>query len=86
MTFFFLEKYLVDNEGHARLTDFSDAKVIEDENYTTAQSSPLAGSIAYMAPELFSSNVAEVDVGKMFMKQVDVYASAMVCFKVSQGI
>jgi len=67
---------LVNEEGHAVLTGFSRAGVIGKEGYS---SSLLAGSSAYMAPELLSQTDADVD--DLFSKKSDVYAFGMLCFK-----
>jgi len=69
---------LVDDTGHAVLTDFGRAKVIGELGYSTQL---LAGSAAYMAPELLSPD--DVDVDELFSKNSDVYAFGMLCFKVS---
>ena len=68
---------LVDEAGHARLTDFGRAKVIGEVGYSTQM---LAGSAAYMAPELFPLTDANVD--NLFSKKSDVYAFGMLCFEV----
>jgi len=60
---------LVNEEGHAVLTGFNRAGVIGKEGYS---SSLLAGSSAYMAPELLSQT--DVDVDDLFSKKSDVYA------------
>jgi len=68
---------LVDEAGHARLTDFGRAKVIGEVGYSTQM---LAGSAAYMAPELFPLTDANVD--NLFSKKSDVYAFGMLCFEI----
>jgi serine/threonine protein kinase len=69
---------LVDKTGHAILVDFGCSKVIAEAGYSTAL---LAGSAAYMAPELFP--IGEVGIDDLFSKESDVYAFGMVCFEVS---
>ncbi|KIM73795.1 hypothetical protein PILCRDRAFT_80709, partial [Piloderma croceum F 1598] len=71
---------LVDEAGRARLTDFGRAKVIGEAGYSTQM---LAGSAAYMAPELFPST--EVNVDNLFSKESDVYAFGILCFEVSHA-
>jgi len=67
---------LVDETGRARLTDFGRAKVIGAAGYSTQT---LAGSAAYMAPELFLSTNVDVDKSK----NSDVYAFGILYFEVS---
>jgi serine/threonine protein kinase len=69
---------LVNEAGQAVLADFGRAKVIGEEGYSTQL---LAGSAAYMAPELLSPTDADVD--ELFSKKSDIYAFGMLCFKVS---
>jgi serine/threonine protein kinase len=74
---------LVDDEEHVRLSDFGRAKVIGEAGYSTAL---MVGSAEYMAPELFPSSEPDVNVDKLFSKQSDVYAFAMVCFEVRHAV
>jgi serine/threonine protein kinase len=69
---------LVDEKGHAILVDFGRSKVVGEVGYSTAL---LAGSAAYMAPELFPTG--EVNIDELFSKESDIYAFAMVCIMVS---
>lgn len=69
---------LVSDDGHAILTDFGRAKILDELGFDTKS---LAGCAAYMAPELFPTDDS-VDVDVMFSKESDVYAYAMLCQKV----
>jgi serine/threonine protein kinase len=60
------------------LIDFGRSKVIGEVGYSTAL---LAGSAAYMAPELFPTG--EVNIDELFSTKSDVYAFGMFCFEVS---
>jgi len=69
---------LVDDNGHAVLTDFGRAKMIGDQVFSTPF---VAGATKYWAPELIlASN--ETDVNELFSKESDVYAYGMLCFEV----
>ena len=70
---------LVDDTGHATLTDFGRAKVIGAVGYDTPI---LAGYAPYMAPELFPQG--DVNIDQLFSQKSDVYAFGMLCFEVSR--
>ena len=70
---------LISDHGHAMLTDFGRAKVLGELGFDTKA---VAGSAAYMAPELTPGGDDNVNVDKMFSKESDVYAYAMLCQKV----
>ena len=70
----------MDEQGHAVLADFGRAKVIGEVGYSTQI---LAGSAAYMAPELFPPSEVNVNVDDLFSKKSDVYAFGMLCYEVS---
>ena len=70
---------LISDYGHAMLTDFGRAKVLGELGFNTKT---VAGSSAYMAPELTPGGDDNVNVDKMFSKESDVYAYAMLCQKV----
>jgi len=71
---------LVDDTGHATLTDFGRAKVIGAVGYDTPI---LAGYAPYMAPELFPQS--DVNIDQLFSQKSDVYAFGMLCFEVFTG-
>jgi serine/threonine protein kinase len=79
---FYQTNILIDHEGHARLADFGRAKVVGEAGYNTGF---LAGSVEYMAPELFPTPEHDANIDELFSKQSDVYAFAMVCFVVSHA-
>jgi serine/threonine protein kinase len=62
------------------LADFDRAKVIGKVGYSDPV---LAGSAAYMGPELFPPS-DNVNVDNQFSKKSDVYAFGMVCYEVSR--
>ena len=64
--------------GHAVLIDFGRSKIIGEVGYSTAL---MAGSAAYMAPELFPKG--EVNIDELFSKESDIYAFGIVCVMVS---
>ena len=70
---------LISDYGRAMLTDFGRAKVLGKLGF---DSKTVAGCTAYMAPELTPGPEDNVDVDKMFSKESDVYAYAMLCQKV----
>jgi serine/threonine protein kinase len=70
---------LVNEAGHAVLTDFGRAKVIGQQVYSTPM---MAGTAKYMAPELLPLS-GEVNIDELFSKKSDVYAFGMLCFEVS---
>ena len=84
---------MIDDGGHARLADFGRAKVIGEEGYNTDL---VAGSVEYMAPELFeepkdqeeAEHPEELDekvaeyVGPPFSMMSDIYAFSMLAFQV----
>lgn len=74
---------LIDDHGHALLTDFGRSKKIGASGYATTL---MAGSTAHMAPELFPR--VEMDLEQMdqlFSKSTDVYALAMVLYEVDSS-
>jgi len=68
---------LIDNDGHARLTDFGQAKI-----FTGSRTS--RGSGLYMAPEIMPLS-DEDDEDKVLTHQSDIYAFAMVAFEIFTG-
>ena len=78
---------LIDDEGNARLADLGRAKVIGEDGYHTDL---VAGSVEYMAPELFEEpeHQEEQDeknahyVGPPFSMMSDIYAFSMLAFQV----
>jgi serine/threonine protein kinase len=70
----------VDADGHALLTDFGRAKLLGEIAFSVQLL--LAGSAAYMAPELFPPNDLNVDAP--FSTKSDVYAFGMLCFEVGR--
>lgn len=75
---------LVDNQGHPRISNFEDAH-ISDLN-TPLYSDVLAGEVPWMAPEvLFDDPDTEEEIVllKLFTKESDIYALALICFEVS---
>uniref|UniRef100_A0A8C9JTY2 Serine/threonine kinase 32C n=1 Tax=Panthera tigris altaica TaxID=74533 RepID=A0A8C9JTY2_PANTA len=60
------DNILLDEQGHAHLTDFNIATIIKDGERATA----LAGTKAYMAPEIFQSFVSGGSVGCPGLGQV----------------
>ena len=75
---------LIDDHGHALLTDFGRSKKIGASGYATCL---MAGSTAHMAPELFPLEELEFEeMDKLFSKETDVYSLAMVFFEVSSSI
>jgi serine/threonine protein kinase len=68
---------LVNEQGGAVLSDFGRAKVLGEVAFSTKF---LAGSAAYMAPELLPLD--EVNVDDQFSKKSDVYAFGMLCYEI----
>ena len=71
-------KVLISDDGRAMLAGFGRAKVLGGLGFDIHD---VAGCAAYMAPELFPSD-DDINVDKMFSKESDVYAYAMLCQKV----
>jgi serine/threonine protein kinase len=74
----FQDSVLVNEAGHALLTDFGRSKVISEPGYSTPL---LAGSAAYMAPELLTTGEENID--DLFSTKSDIYAFGMLCLEVS---
>jgi len=69
---------LIDDQGNGRLADFGRAKVIDHEGYNTDM---LAGSVAYMAPELVPLEESDINVDGLFSHKSDIYAFGMLAFE-----
>lgn len=76
---------LVNAQGQAVITDFGLAKVREEMNEVLERpSSVLGGSVRWMAPELFLSQVE--DEQKIWITTFsDIYAFASVCLEVGRA-
>ncbi|XP_012674478.1 serine/threonine-protein kinase 32C [Clupea harengus] len=72
------DNILLDEQGHAHLTDFNIATIIKDEERATA----LAGTKPYMAPEIFQSFVSG---GTGYAFEVDWWSLGVTAFEVLRG-
>ncbi|XP_041921990.1 serine/threonine-protein kinase 32C-like isoform X3 [Alosa sapidissima] len=72
------DNILLDEQGHAHLTDFNIATIIKDEERATA----LAGTKPYMAPEIFRSFVSG---GTGYAFEVDWWSLGVTAFEVLRG-
>lgn len=75
---------LIDDEGHAVITDFGLAKVKEEVS-DVLPSSFFGGSTRWMAPELLVSQI-EDEKRSSFTTYTDVYAFASVCLEVRSQV
>ncbi|TRZ01638.1 hypothetical protein DNTS_015966 [Danionella cerebrum] len=72
------DNILLDEQGHAHLTDFNIATIIKDGERATA----LAGTKPYMAPEIFQSFVSG---GSGYAFEVDWWSLGVTIFEVLRG-
>uniref|UniRef100_A0A671V5H5 Serine/threonine kinase 32C n=2 Tax=Sparus aurata TaxID=8175 RepID=A0A671V5H5_SPAAU len=72
------DNILLDEQGHAHLTDFNIATIIKDGERATA----LAGTKPYMAPEIFQSFVSG---GTGYAFDVDWWSLGVTAFEVLRG-
>uniref|UniRef100_A0A8C6UQE7 Serine/threonine kinase 32C n=1 Tax=Neogobius melanostomus TaxID=47308 RepID=A0A8C6UQE7_9GOBI len=72
------DNILLDEQGHAHLTDFNIATIIKDGERATA----LAGTKPYMAPEIFQSFVSG---GTGYAAEVDWWSLGVTAFEVLRG-
>uniref|UniRef100_A0AAY4BEM7 Protein kinase domain-containing protein n=1 Tax=Denticeps clupeoides TaxID=299321 RepID=A0AAY4BEM7_9TELE len=72
------DNILLDEQGHAHLTDFNIATIIKDGERATA----LAGTKPYMAPEIFHSFVSG---GTGYAFEVDWWSLGVTVFEVLRG-
>ncbi|KAK1166629.1 serine/threonine-protein kinase 32C-like [Acipenser oxyrinchus oxyrinchus] len=72
------DNILLDEQGHAHLTDFNIATIIKDGERATA----LAGTKPYMAPEIFHSFV---NGGTGYAFQVDWWSLGVTAYEVLRG-
>uniref|UniRef100_A0A8C9SLW5 Serine/threonine kinase 32C n=1 Tax=Scleropages formosus TaxID=113540 RepID=A0A8C9SLW5_SCLFO len=72
------DNILLDEQGHAHLTDFNIATVIKDGERATA----LAGTKPYMAPEIFQSFVSG---GSGYSFEVDWWSLGVTAYEVLRG-
>ncbi|XP_035767111.1 serine/threonine-protein kinase 32C-like isoform X2 [Neolamprologus brichardi] len=72
------DNILLDEQGHAHLTDFNIATIIKDGERATA----LAGTKPYMAPEIFQSFVSG---GTGYAFEVDWWSLGVTIFEVLRG-
>ncbi|XP_071780907.2 serine/threonine-protein kinase 32C isoform X1 [Centroberyx gerrardi] len=72
------DNILLDEQGHAHLTDFNIATIIKDGERATA----LAGTKPYMAPEIFQSFVSG---GTGYAFEVDWWSLGVTVFEVLRG-
>ncbi|PWA25782.1 hypothetical protein CCH79_00001388, partial [Gambusia affinis] len=72
------DNILLDEQGHAHLTDFNIATIIKDGERATA----LAGTKPYMAPEIFQSFVSG---GTGYAFEVDWWSLGVTAFEVLRG-
>ncbi|KAA0718378.1 Serine/threonine-protein kinase 32C [Triplophysa tibetana] len=72
------DNILLDEQGHAHLTDFNIATIIKDGERATA----LAGTKPYMAPEIFQSFMSG---GSGYAFQVDWWSLGVTIFEVLRG-
>ncbi|ROK15880.1 Serine/threonine-protein kinase 32C [Anabarilius grahami] len=72
------DNILLDEQGHAHLTDFNIATIIKDGERATA----LAGTKPYMAPEIFQSFVSG---GTGYALEVDWWSLGVTIFEVLRG-
>ncbi|KAM9561050.1 serine/threonine-protein kinase 32C [Salvelinus alpinus] len=72
------DNILLDEQGHAHLTDFNVATIIKDGERATA----LAGTKPYMAPEIFQSFVSG---GTGYAFEVDWWSLGVTVFEVLRG-
>ncbi|XP_048844194.1 serine/threonine-protein kinase 32C-like [Brienomyrus brachyistius] len=73
------DNILLDEQGHAHLTDFNIATVIKDGERATA----LAGTKPYMAPEIFQSFVSG---GTGYAFEVDWWSLGVTAYEVLRGL
>uniref|UniRef100_A0A3B3CXH5 Serine/threonine kinase 32C n=1 Tax=Oryzias melastigma TaxID=30732 RepID=A0A3B3CXH5_ORYME len=72
------DNILLDEQGHAHLTDFNIATIIKDGERATA----LAGTKPYMAPEIFQSFISG---GSGYAFEVDWWSLGVTAFEVLRG-
>uniref|UniRef100_A0A3Q3JV25 non-specific serine/threonine protein kinase n=1 Tax=Monopterus albus TaxID=43700 RepID=A0A3Q3JV25_MONAL len=72
------DNILLDEQGHAHLTDFNIATIIKDGERATA----LAGTKPYMAPEIFQSFVSG---GTGYAFEIDWWSLGVTIFEVLRG-
>ncbi|KAJ8359868.1 hypothetical protein SKAU_G00163930 [Synaphobranchus kaupii] len=72
------DNILLDEQGHAHLTDFNIATIIKDGERATA----LAGTKPYMAPEIFQSFVSG---GTGYAFEVDWWSLGVTAFEILRG-
>ncbi|KAF7971576.1 hypothetical protein HWV62_20828 [Athelia sp. TMB] len=77
---------LIDDHGHALLTDFGLAKIIEDvTGAMKVATSFFAGSTRWLAPELILALVQDDGQPPPITTSSDVYAFACVCLEIATG-